>query len=460
MPFSRTVKNFYSIDENDKTTEVNESGSIIDSVTDENDSLNFPLDVETYSKNFTVKVKSGYVIIGWYIQEYGYSRKYNRKTIDKKTEITISDKGYKKSASGPSPGMQEIKNYSYYIEIGKKETDTEYQETLEHCYSSFTGQETIPIGTTEITFYANEGFVFNTNGTLRYDNGLEPDYNETIPSNSENVLTYKFPEPITSHTKKVIIDMKASRPIKTVSGFSNIYLTNGFELNQLSLERYIEKSGKAILDYGKFITNLFSIPFEIPEEQLNKKDFIQLGTYKSEVESKILNDNILNVNIGNISIPEKYQNVFDYKDVSTRLILPYVKPIDVDVENIINKQIEIHYLINLYNGKGTINVTNNDNVIVYNDNTELGSEMPFIQLSTNDTRDRSNIAIDNGIRTAYIEVSRKIPIIDPQGYETLEAGKLKEYTDYIEASDIKLDTTASTDEQSQIKRLLRNGVII
>lgn len=460
MPFSRTVQTFYTVDEQDKTTEVNETGSIIESVTDENDSISFPLNVETYSKNFTVKVKSGYAITGWYIQESGYSRKRNKTTIDNKTEITISDKGYHKSASGPSPGRQQIKNYSYYIEIEKQETNPEYEETLENATSNFTGQETIPIETTEITFYADEGFVFNTNGTIRYFNGPEPDYDETIPSNSENVLTYKFPQPITSNTKKIITDIKASLPIKTVSGFSNIYLTNGFELNQLSLERYIERSGKAILDYGQFITNLFSIPFEIPEEQLNKKDFIQLGTYKSEVESKILNDNILDVNIGNISIPEKYQNVFDYKDVSTRLILPYVKPIDVDVENIINKQIEIRYLINLYNGKVTINVTNNENVLVYNDNTELGSEMPFIQLSTNDTTDRTKIVIDNGIRTAYIEVSRRIPIVDPQGYETLEAGKLKEYTDYIEASDIKLDTSASTDEQSQIKRLLRNGVII
>lgn len=470
MAGSRTVRTFYTVDKYDVNTEVNEIGSIIDSVIDKDEiesiPMAFPLDIESGTKNLTVKLTSGYAIIGWYIQEHDSSTKYNRETIDKKTEITISDEGYYKPAGGPDPGMtEEITSYSYYIEIEKLETNPEYEETLENCHSSFTGQETIPIGTKEITFYADEGFVFNTNGTLRYFNGPSPDYNETIPANSENVLTYEFPYPITNEASKIIIDIKASLPIKTISGFSNIYLTNGFELNELSLSRYLEnhnaeKNSTNILDYGQFITNLFSIPFEIPEEQLNEKDFIQLGTYKSDVESKIINDNILDVNIGNISIPEKYNNVFDYKDVSTRLILPYIEPIDVDVENIINKQINIHYLINLYNGKGTINVTNDEDVIVYNDNKQLGSEMPYIQLATNETTDRSEFVIDNGIKTAYIEVSRNIPIVDPQGYETLESGQLKEYTDYIEASDIKLDTSASTDEQAQIKTLLRNGVII
>ena len=342
------------------------------------------------------------------------------------------------------------------------DTRIEYVEVLEHCTTNFTGKTTIPIETNEITFYADEGFEFLENGQLIFLKERYRDVtNDIIPTGIKE-FTH------TIDTSSVLqdpirVELKAVKHKNELSTFTNLYLTTPTELNQISKERYIIRDSNTeyhYLDYGQFITNLFSIPFALPDDQLNEKSLIKMGEYQTEVESTVINDYILTINIGKIIIPEKYNNIFDYKNVSTRIILPYIKPIDVNSQSIINKEINIQYLINLYKGDMTINIFNDDGSVVYTNNEMLGTKIPYIQFVTDNSTNNIDVIIDNGIRTAYVEVSRNIPIVDPQGYETLESGQVKEYTGYIEASDIKLDTTASTDEQAQIKTLLRNGVII
>lgn len=337
-------------------------------------------------------------------------------------------------------------------------TNVSYKETLTNCTSNLAGKRTIPLGTTHIILTATNGYIFSTNGYYEFDNENTGDTSkQTITANNQSVL--EFDMTIEDWQDNINLVMSATQQANNVSNFSNIYNPEISELNSLSSERIKQQPDESLMDFGQYIMNLYSLPFKLPNDIIGNTENIALGTIRTKTSSKKLLSQTAVIELGTITIPEKYHNSSDYVNTQVNLVAPYIDKISLPVNETINQTIKLTLKIDLFSGQGTLLITSND-LIIYSAIVKVSTDIPFIQESNEHTTGKQLTNINNGVKTAYIEVIRLKPINQNNNYPTLERGNLKDYNGYIEVSSVVLNSQATEQEQNTIISKLRSGVII
>lgn len=256
-------------------------------------------------------------------------------------------------------------------------------------------------------------------------------------------------------------------PVKQVSGFNYIYSVDRTILKSLASERF-EKitSGDnittEIIDLGQYIINVLEIPFNIPDEMLDIEKSIVLGHKTLNTKAiEIINDELI-INIGDIEVPSIYNNTYDYINTDINLYLPYATSISLNSDFVIGETISISYIIDLYSGNTTINVSSTKNEIIVSKNIQLGKEIPFLNGNSNDImfNNKSVYSLNNGIKQAFIEVSRNTPINNIYSNMITECVQLKNLTGFISVNEIDLKIKGTLEEKQNIEILLKNGVYI
>lgn len=309
-------------------------------------------------------------------------------------------------------------------------------------------------GNQKITFIANDGYEFRNVGYWKMGA-----ISHSL-ANFSNDLKRAFIS--TEVDGDIFVQLDASKCTSQVGTFVNLYKTSATELTALSKVRFYQELN-GMVDYGQFIYNVVSLPFNIPDDMLADVGTIMLGKMDSKVNSTLITGHILNVDIGNIKVDEKYHNVYDYLNTQCFLHLPYVDKMEIPIEYVINHTISIHYVIDLYNGNATVNVVSDfiNNVCV-SKTFEIGYKIPFIHKSENNVIGELKTIIDNDIKTAFMEVVRNVPYdtTTPFGKPTIDYGRLSDYEGYIEVSNVLLNVGASNAEKTEIEMLLKQGVYI
>ena len=323
---------------------------------------------------------------------------------------------------------------------------------LENCTCNYA--DVIPHGTVTIVVTANEGYQLNGVVSVTY-NHITHTYDNFTDDNTVFTLTIEV-------TGEVELEAQAIKKVEQISTFTNLYKVTNDNLNELSKVRFIDVNGSTV-DYGSFITNLMKIPFAISDEMIGSQADIQLGNYDSNVSADLLQRYVLSVSIGHITVNEKYNNVYDYKDTTCILHLPYAENMTLQTEYVMNHTLTIEYKIDLYSGNCTVNIISDfTNEIVDSRTFNIGVQIPFMQEQNNSIVNSVKNVIDNGVKTAFIEVTRNIPynVNSVFGNDTVDFGTLENYAGYIKVSDIILNIGATNDEKDEIENLLKNGVYI
>lgn len=313
-------------------------------------------------------------------------------------------------------------------------------------------------GNQTITVIANDGYQLNSNIVL-YDAGtsITSSYSDFTDENTKCVITHNV-------KGNLRITATAIKKTEKLSGFANLYQVTNNVLTDLSKVRFYKMSETSqVVDYGSFITNLYKLPFELPETMIADIGSIQLGNYDTKVDSDILANYVYLVPLGDITVQEKYHNVYDYKDILCRLHLPYCDSIDLQTEYVMNHTISILYKIDLYSGNCTVIVISNfTNEPVATKTFNIGAKIPFMQVQNNSVVNSIDNILDNNVFTPFIEVVRGIPYnVDTIfGQETVDFGTLENYKGYLKVSDVELNINAPNEEKSEIEMLLKNGVFI
>ncbi len=314
-------------------------------------------------------------------------------------------------------------------------------------------------GKQTITVIADDGYQLNSNVVL-YDSSSHITYtfNNFIEDNTKCVI---------SHTVSGDIRISATAIKKTekLSSFANLYQVTNSVLTELSKVRFYKMSGQSseIVDYGSFITNLYKLPFELPETMVADVGNIQLGDYDTRVASDILSNYVYLVSLGSITVNEKYHNVYDYKDTVCKLYLPYCETLDIETHYVMNHTLNILYKIDLYSGVCTVIIVSDfTNEPVASRTFTIGAKIPFMQTQNNTSVGTIDNVLDNNIFTPFIEVVRNIPYnVDTIfGQETVDFGTLENYKGYLKVSDVELNINAPNEEKSEIEMLLKSGVFI
>lgn len=329
---------------------------------------------------------------------------------------------------------------------------------LKNCTCNYSDGEIIT-NDKILTIIANNGYIFKGVYTYKDNSGST---NQFSKNDEQTILTINYIENWNTYNIELNDNYNATKISELVSSFVNLYRTNNSELVKLSKARFVNNEGSTV-DYGEFITQLYVLPFTIPNDIIGEKGNIILGNYDSKVESTLITDSKLFINGGTITVPNKYNNVYDYLNTTATLRLPFFNPIIIDVDNVIGKEITINYIIDLYSGNCTATITSSfTGEIIHSETTNIVTQIPFIQKQNNSIVNRLSNANENLIDTAFIEVVRNIPYYanDIFGKATIVFDIVGNITGYCEVSDIQLITTATNEEKEQIESLLKEGIFI
>ena len=308
-----------------------------------------------------------------------------------------------------------------------------------------------------IIISANSGYTFKDSYALKWNNTVQTFTNETTR------LVYNLSEYTTNHTY-LNGNYIATKEIEQVGTFVNLYNVNQSELTDLSKKRLITNADGQITDYGQFINSLYILPFNIPIDMVGDRANIILGNLDSKVESTLINTYMFEFVGGEIEVPLKYNNIYDFVNTECILHLPFLNKMYLNTEYVIGQTITLDFTVDLYSGSLTINVTSSfNNEIIASVKGLIGMNIPFIQKSNNSVINSVSNIYKNNIDRCFIEVNRNIPYTKNSnifGGSVVEYGKIGDYIGYLECDNIVLETKATNQEQEEIKNILRNGIVI
>lgn len=324
--------------------------------------------------------------------------------------------------------------------------------TIKNCTCNYSDGEVITDDKPEIILTTNNGYEFDGVFSLKY--GAITTF--FTLSDDKTTLT----ETISDGYNYVLNDVYvAVKKVEKIGEFTRLYNPVESELTELAKVRFQND-----VDMGQYITALFKIPFEIPTDLITEeKRNIVLGTLDTNVTANGLTTYNMVVDVGTITIPEKYENVYDYIDTECILNLPYFDKVYLSNEFVIGQTVRIEYIIDLYSGNATCNIYSSfTGGIVESTNGVICCNIPFVQKTNNSVVGLISNINKNIIDTAYIEVIRNKPynVETVFGAETIDFGVIGDYTGYIEVSDVVLNSSATNEEKNEITDLLKEGVTI
>ena len=253
-----------------------------------------------------------------------------------------------------------------------------------------------------------------------------------------------------------------------VKGSNSVYKIADSDLETITTSRFqtVTSTGN-LVDYGQFILGLIKIPFAVDPSLIVGSEEVRLGPVRTGVVGQVISRDRLVVPLGSISVPAVDMNSLDYQSTSCKLHLPYANPVSVDVQHVIGETIEIALSINLYDGEAQYTLKGSkfnqvfDTVTCY-----LDVAIPFANvvggIPNKNNPSNVSVGVDNGIRTAFIEVERK-PREMPKGFFTTAVnaeGVLLGQVGYFEVGNCELEVRATHEELERLRGVLRDGVII
>ena len=323
-----------------------------------------------------------------------------------------------------------------------------------------------------VTLTADVGYIFDDDVIYYYyDNENSYYAKQTKKANKQNTISFEvavgsyhdYQQQISYENDLPSIKAIATKPdtIPTGTQSIHIYDMKDGEINTFmnSLVEHLGPDGVDVVDFTKYVNQIYRIPFNVPTELTTDISSINVGKYTVDVNTKQINQDKLIIDGGNIVVKPHYNNANDYSPVECVLYLPFTKEVSLNINDIINHTINIKYNIDLLSGTTTIIVSNENNEI-YTGQFNISTSLEYYGLYEDKLVNNLNSTYINDILQAYVKLIYNKPIENLVSYETMEHGVLKDYHGFTKISNIDLQGTYNYNEMIEINDLLRQGVFI
>lgn len=322
--------------------------------------------------------------------------------------------------------------------------------------------------TASITFETDDGAGGKTTEVyeVKYS---DSEWNEekTVHEGSVYAPSWMIPANTTfTFTNFIATKVGSTEPIEIVNLIASIYNPTSEQLFQFSKDRYkVVGAGETgsiieVIDMGNYISELYVIPFDLSSIRGTEKPVV-IGGDILDVSMCELTENFLTVEMGSIEVVPKYENAYDYLNTVCYIVLPFTSKKELDVARIMGKIVTVSYIINLFTGEATCNISTDDELIE-SFNIEIVDRIPFKHSENQVIGFTSTNKVYNNIENPYIEIVRNIPYNESgsMGMNVEEYIQLSEINGYVEISKIDLKGVATKREKQEIERLLAGGVFI
>lgn len=262
--------------------------------------------------------------------------------------------------------------------------------------------------------------------------------------------------------------LEVAAPVN-VRGSNSVYAVADVDLPKITAARFAQPAGSAtnIVDYGRFILGLIKLPFAVDASNIVGTEQVKLGPLDTGVFAGLMNVDRLTYSLGSIAVPDTEGNVLDFADTEAVLYLPYTNPVKLDIDYVVGQTVTVDLLINLYDGTADYNIASTKiGGVVITEKVRLDIGIPFASPDTtpgSSSLTNIDFGVDNGVKTAYIEVLRKGQVL-PYGFFTspvVVESTIGFQTGYVVVEDVNLKVPRATaSEIAEIERLLGDGVIL
>lgn len=309
--------------------------------------------------------------------------------------------------------------------------------------------------TVDVIITPNTGYEFIGNYTYK-TNGIT----YTVSANAVGMLVILTDNAVSDIYLSDVY--RATKKVEKLSNFANIYRVTSDTLDQLAKVRFVNDSD-SVVDYGTFITKLYHVDLPIDGVMTGETANIILGTYDSDVAGELPSTYKYEFTFGTVTVPEIYNNVYDYINTIASLYIPFCNPIALNVYDIVNRTLTINCIYDLYSGTLTVNLENENGNIIQSETSNIVTNIPFIQEQNNTIVNQISQVYNRPTKLcATVEIVRNIPYDTDSdfGKETVDYGMIGDKTGYIECQDVDLVTRATEQEKDDIIALLKGGVFI
>lgn len=328
-----------------------------------------------------------------------------------------------------------------------------------HCSCNYANGEKLKADKV-VTITADPGYFFQTDFEYAFDD-VGTVTRQFTKSADGSTLTIPTPP---DADVKLFQNYEAIAKITSISGFVNLYSPTADELQALSKERFYTLSAENTVDYGQFITAVYVCPLEIPAENLGDKGTINLGKFNATTKATLLKNYRSNIPCGTISVPAKYNNVYDYINTTCTLYIPFFAPIVLQNDFVIGQTVTVDLVIDWYSGTASYNVSSTFNNEIFASGTaNIVTQIPFIQKQNNTVVNQISNVANYTVDTARIEVTRNKPYHATGsifGKPVIEFVTIGDLSGYAEFSNVELIGNATETEKKSIESLLKSGVFI
>lgn len=277
----------------------------------------------------------------------------------------------------------------------------------------------------------------------------------TVPNEYNSKLGYKIV--ITGDFSKL------TPPPVNPSGTNSIhvYQLDDDTLTKFSTQaiEYFKGGTNTVYDFQKFITQLYKLPFNIPENESTGTTNIRTGWFTVNEPARKLNKTRYILDLGIIKVINVNNNGFDHNIKSCTLYLPFISPLSVSYETILNHNLNVKYDTDLLTGKTTVNIFV-DNELLNSFQTNINENLDLYNIYNDSINGSLSSILENTLDHCFVKVEYYQPIDNLVSYETNEHGTLKDYTGYTQTKNVILSKSINSTIDNLIISNLNSGVII
>ena len=238
-----------------------------------------------------------------------------------------------------------------------------------------------------------------------------------------------------------------------------------YQLDDKALEDFSTKAVETFnsglnetYDFQKFITQLYKLPFFVPKTESTGTTNILTGWYTINEPARLLNKNHYVKDLGNIKVLPVNNNGYDHNVASCTLYLPFVSPISISYETVLNHTVNIKYDTDLAGAKTTVNIFV-DNELYKTIQVSIIENLDLYNIYNDSINGSLSSILNNTLNNCFIKVEYNKPIENLVSYETLEHNKLSNYTNFVKTKNANV-SCGTQQEQTEIENLLNGGIYI
>lgn len=329
-----------------------------------------------------------------------------------------------------------------------------------------------------ITITADENYtITSAYCTYLVASGDTEQVNLTISDDKKSATaTVTVPDDGISLHSLSVFNTATQAPIaKVLNDLIAIYIPTDEELGEISTKQFITAEGN-VYKISEFITSYKKL--YVPKELLNieGKNYVVLGYYNTNVESDVVNDFMVTIELRFTDIKFKHNNTYDYTDNKYRMYLPFIGKVDLDASDVlagaqidgIDAQLSVYYKINLITAQVFVTVINLYSDVIYEGTGSCGFDVPYETSNMlwslyNQNANITGYTSHFQTPTLFVQYHDELNTDATKNvYSTPQWITLSDITGYSQFSDVDLTniTDATFNEKDELETILEKGVFL